>query len=153
MGLSLMYSVLIFILVSFVAFRGNYPISFYYNHFSQKSAFKKKYCDLSFYPNFKMLILKSLEKQVVFKKNIIKNIKLGLKGPKMIEKCEFYPNFAFSMNFRPLNPHYFFFCDVSFHQIFKMLILKSLEKKICFQKKIIKNSKCGLKGPKMIKKF
>merc|ERR1712030_39879 len=136
MGLSLMYSVLIFILVSFVAFRGNYPISFYYNHFSQKSAFKKKYCDLSFYPNFKMLILKYWESQVVFIKKLIKNIKLGLKIPKMIKICKFYPNFNFSMNFRPLNPHYFIFCDLSFHRIFKILILKSLEKYAVFKKKI-----------------
>merc|ERR1712030_210330 len=64
----------------------------------------------------------------------IKNIKLGLKVPKMIEKCEYYPNFDFSMNFRPLNPHYFIFCDLSFHRIFKMLILKSLEKYAVFKK-------------------
>merc|ERR1712030_18780 len=141
MGLSLMYSVLIFILVSFVAFRGNYPISFYYNHFSQKSAFKKKYCDLSYYPNFKMLILKYWENQVVLKKKLVKNIKLGLKIPKMIEICEFYPNFNFSMNFRPLTPHYFIFCDLSFHRIFKMLILKSLEKNAVLKKKKKKKKK------------
>merc|ERR1712055_639326 len=118
-----------------------YPISFYYNHFSQKSAFKKKYCGLSFYPNFKMLILKYWENQVVFIKILIKNIKLGLKIPKMIEICEFYLNFNFLMNFRSLNPHYFIFCDLSFLRIFKMLILKSLEKYPVFKKKKIKNSK------------
>merc|ERR1712055_507663 len=118
-----------------------YPISFYYNHFSQKSALKKKYCDLSFYPNFKMLILKYWKSQVVFKKKLIKNIKLGLKVPKMIEKCEFYPNFDFSMNFRPLNPHYFIFFDLSFHRIFKILILKSLEKYAVFKKKKKKKKK------------
>merc|ERR1712030_17589 len=71
---------------------------------------------------------------VVFLKKLIKNIKLGLKVPKMIEKCEYYPNFDFSMNFRPLNPHYFIFCDLSFHRIFKMLILISLEKYAVFKK-------------------
>merc|ERR1712055_943669 len=114
-----------------------YPISFYYNHFSQKSALKKKYCDLSFYQNFKMLILKYWENQVVFLKKLIKNIKLWLKVQKMIEKCEYYPNFDFSMNFRPHNPHYFIFCDLSFHWIFKMLILKSLENYAVFKKKKI----------------
>merc|ERR1712179_15926 len=93
-----------------------------------------------------------LGKSSSFLKKLIKNIKLGLKVPKMILKCEFYPNFDFSMNFRPLNPHYFIFCDLSFHRIFKMLILKSLEKYAVFRKKI-KNFKFGIKGPKMIKKI
>ena len=79
-----------------------------------------------------MLILKYWENQVVFKKKLIKNIKLGLKVPKMIEKCEFYPNFDFSMNFRPLNPHYFIFCDLSFYPNFKMLILKYWENQVVF---------------------
>ena len=92
------------------------------------------FCDVSFHRIFKMLILKSLEKNQFSKKKIIKKFKFGPNFLKMIEKCEFYPNFDFSMNFRPLNPHYFIFCDLSFHRIFKMLILKSLEKYAVFKK-------------------
>merc|ERR1712030_281884 len=83
--------------------------------------------------------------------NITILTKLGLKVPKIIKKCEFYPNFDFSMNFIPLNPHYFIFCDLSFHWIFKMLILKSFEKYAVSKKKNNKNFKVGIKGPKMIK--
>merc|ERR1711984_43723 len=104
-----------------------------------------------FLSEFQNVDTKILGKSSSFKKKLIKNIKLGLKVPKMIEKCEFYPNFDFSMNFRPLNPHYFIFCDLSFHRIFKMLILKSLEKYAVFKKKIIKNFQFGIKGPKIIK--
>ena len=63
-------------------------------------------------PDFQNVDTKIFGKASSFQQNIyiymIKNIKLRLKDPKIIEKCEFYPNFDFSMNFRPLNPHYFF---------------------------------------------
>merc|ERR1712105_385928 len=95
---------------------------------SQGSAFEEKYCDLSFCPNFGMLMLECWENQVVFEKRLMGNVKLGLGVPGMIEECEFYPNFGFSMNFGPLDPHYFGFCDLSFHRIFGMLILESLGK-------------------------
>merc|ERR1711984_57096 len=89
-----------------------------------------------FLSKFQNVDTKILGKSSSFKKKLIKNMGLGLKVPKIIEKCEFYPNLDFSMNFRPLNPHYFIFCDLTFHRIFKMLILKSLEKCVVFKKKI-----------------
>merc|ERR1712179_539997 len=102
---------------------------------------------------FQNVDTKILGKSISFYKKLIKNIKLGLKVPKMIEKCKFYPNFDFSMNFRPLNPHYFIFCDLSFHRIFKMLILKSLEKYAVFKKnnKKFQVSDKGSKNDKKIK--
>merc|ERR1712090_37015 len=95
---------------------------------------------------------KILGKSSSFLKKLIKNIKLGLKVPKKIEKCEFYPNFDFSMNFRSLNPHYFNFCDLSFHRNIKILILKSLENQTVFKNNIVKSIKLGLKDPKKIEK-
>merc|ERR1712055_993628 len=119
---------------------------------SQKSAFKKKYCDLSFLSKFQNVDSKILGKSSSFLKKIDKKVKLGLKVPKMIEKCEFYPNFDFSMNFRPINPHYFISCDLSFHRIFKMLILKSLEN-YAVSKKNNKKFQVWDKGSKNDKKF
>merc|ERR1712055_356968 len=105
-----------------------------------------------FLSEFQNVDTKILVKSSSFFKKLIKNINLWLKVPKMIEKCEFYPNFDFSMNFRPLNPHYFIFCDLSFHRIFKMLILKSLENYAVF-KKNNKKFQVWDKGSKNDKKF
>ena len=80
-----------------------YPISFYYNQFSQKSALKKILWP-KFLPNFQNVENKVFGKASSFQKNILKNITLGLKGPKMIKNFKLYPNFSFKKNRYILDP-------------------------------------------------